>query len=482
MNRPESHYFNGPNSQSMATEFITRRSFKAGLISRLTDHFLVGAASLALLSASPVGAASTVNWPQFRGPNASGVSEDAAPVQWNVKTGENIQWQTEIPGLGHASPVVWQDRIYVATAVRPGAKQDLRIGLYGEIDSVPEKEPHQWRMLCLDKATGKVLWNKLELEVVPRIERHTKASHCNSTPATDGQRIVALFGSEGLYCFDLAGKELWHKDLGKMDAGFYMVKNNQWGFASSPVLVDGKVIVQCDVNSGQFLAAFDAVDGHELWRTARKDVPTWCTPLVATSAGRTQIVAGGLKESAGYDLATGKRLWWLREGGDIPVSSPVLAPGLVILTSAHGGKRPIRAIRLGAQGDITPEDVSRTNRAIAWTQPKNGVYLSTPIVVGGLVWGNQDGILTCSDVQTGQIHYNERISIGQGFTASAVAAGGNLYLTGEEGDVFVLPATPELRITATNKLGGICLSTPAISEGTIFFRTTEKIIAVGTRK
>ena len=437
-----------------------------------------------VLAACPgLGAATTVDWPQFRGPHASGVSQDDAPTAWNVESGENIQWSTSIPGLGHASPIIWKDRIYVATAVKPGAKADLKIGLYGDIDSYTETEAHQWRLLCLEKATGKVLWNKEVLEAVPRTQRHTKATHCNSTPATDGKRIIAILGSEGLFCFDMDGRQVWRKDLGKMDPGFYVVTNTSWGFGSSPVLHDGKVIVQCDVLSEQFLAAFDAADGRQLWRTPRQEVPTWSTPIVATSAGRTQIIANGWKQIAGYDFTSGRELWELREGGDVPVASPVLAGDFVILTSAHGKARPMRAVRLDANGDITPSDVGATNQAIAWAHPRKGDYLQTPIVVGDLLWGALDGTITCFDVHTGEIHYSERIGDGaQGFTASPVAAGRKLYFTGERGEVFVVPAAPQFSVIATNQLGGICLSTPAISEGTLFFRTTEKLVAIGAKR
>jgi outer membrane protein assembly factor BamB len=436
-----------------------------------------------LLSVAGVVGAADGNWPQFRGPQASGVSDDPAPVNWNVESGENIRWQTPIPGLGHACPIIWQNRIYVATAVKPGGKADLKVGLYGDIDSYKENEPHQWRLLCLDKATGKVLWDKLELESVPRTERHTKASHCNSTPATDGQRIVAFFGSEGLFCYDMEGKQLWHKDLGRMQAGYYVVTNTSWGFGSSPVLYEGKVIVQCDVLSEQYLAVLDARDGRQLWRTARNEVPTWCTPIVAASAKRTQIVVNGWKEIGGYDLGTGRQLWHLQEGGDVPVASPILTPEFAILTSAHGRTRPMRAVRLDAAGDITPTEIGATNQAIAWSYARQGDYLQTPIVVGQLLWGSLDGIITCFDVQTGKIQYHERLGNGsQGFTASPVAANGKLYFTGELGDVFVLPATNQFSVLATNKLGGLCLSTPAISEGTLFFRTVDKLVAIGSRK
>jgi outer membrane protein assembly factor BamB len=421
------------------------------------------------------------NWPQFRGPQASGVSADAAPVSWNVESGENIRWQAAIPGMSHSCPIIWQDRVYVATAVKPGAKPELRLGAYGDIGSYSEREAHQWRLLCLDKATGKILWDQLAYEGIPKSKRHTKASHCNSTPATDGSRIVGIFGSEGLYCFDMNGRQLWRKDLGPMDAGYFAVTSTQWGFGSSPVLHDGKVIVQCDASSGQFLAAFDARDGHELWRTPRKDAPTWSTPLVAESAGRTQIIVSGWKQTGGYDFATGKELWHLSGGGDIPVASPILSGDCVILTSAHGGSRPMRAVRLSANGDITPPAMDVTTEAIAWSLPRNGNYLETPIRVGKFIWGCIGNIVTCFDAETGEVKYNERIGNDE-FTASPVAAADKIYFTAEQGDVVVLQAAEHFKTVRTNSLGGLCLSTPAISEGTLYFRTTEKLIAIGKKK
>ncbi len=338
-------------------------------------------------------------------------------------------------------------------------------------------------MLCLDKNSGKILWDKLCLEAVPRLERHTKATHCNSTPATDGKRIVAMFGSEGVYCFDMNGELLWRKDLGKLHSAPFDAPTLQWGFASSPVLHDGKVIVQCDTMSERFLAVFDARDGSEVWRTTRKEpTSTWCTPAVAASAGQTQIIANGWKQIGGYDLKSGKAVWWLSEGGDVPVASPILAGERVILTSGHGKYRPMRSVRLDSMGDITPPDIAMTNRSVVWCHPRRGNYLQTPIVVGKLLWGcSNDGIVTCFDVATGAVHYEERIGGGgQGFTASPVAAGNHLYFTGEQGDVFVIPASEKFSVTATNQVDGICLATPAISERTLFFRTTEKLVAIGS--
>jgi outer membrane protein assembly factor BamB len=429
-------------------------------------------------------AASAAPWPQYRGPAASGLDTSSPlPTTWNVESGDNIRWQTPIPGLAHASPIVSGGRVYVATAVQPG-KAELKVGLYGNIDSVPDSDPVQWRLLALDQATGRVLWNVLAHEAVPRVKRHTKATHCNSTPATDGQRIVAIFGSEGLFCFDTAGKLLWKKDLGPMDSGYFQVPTAQWGFASSPIIHDGKVVVLCDVQKDSFLAVFDLTDGREIWRTPRRDVPTWSTPAIVTAAGRTQIAVNGWHHTGGYDFATGKELWKLDGGGDIPVPTPIAAHGLIYFTSAHGRLRPIRAIRPEASGDITPADSGPPNpasAAIVWNHDKKGNYMQTPIVVGDLLFACNDlGLLTCFDAKTGEVRYSERVSkSSEGYSASIVSDGRYLYVTSELGNVHVIPATAVFSILATNKLDETCLATPAIADSTLFFRTREKIIAVG---
>ena len=423
------------------------------------------------------------DWPQFRGEQARGVaSSTATPVQWDVEKGGNIRWKTPIPGLAHSSPIVWGDRLYVATAVKPGTSE-LRVGLYGEIKSVDEKEPHQWRLLALSKATGKILWDTAALESIPRVKRHTKATHCNSTPATDGDRVVTIFGSEGLFCFDREGKVIWRKDLGPMDSGYFKSPTAQWGFASSPVIHDGKVIVQCDVQTNSFLAVFALADGRELWRTPREDVPTWSTPTVVTAAGRTQILVNGWHHTGGYDFTTGKELWKLNGGGDIPVPTPVVAHGFAYFTSAHGKFRPFLALRLDAAGDITPPEVGATNAAIAWSHARQGSYMQTPIVVGDFIYGCTDaGMVTCFDARTGVIRYSERlVQGGQGFSASPVSDGRHLYFTSEMGDIFVVPVGDKVSVTATNRMGETCMATPAMADGAIFFRTRAQLVAIGAR-
>jgi outer membrane protein assembly factor BamB len=423
---------------------------------------------------------SAAEWPQYRGPDALGLNDQVAlPTTWDVTKGDNVRWQAPILGMAHSSPVAWADRIYVATAVaeRPA---DLKVGLYGDIAAANDNGPQQWRLLALNAKTGQIIWDTLALEAVPKVQRHTKASHCNSTPATDGKRIVAIFGSEGIFCFDRDGKLIWKRDLGPMDAGYFASPTAQWGFGSSPVISRGKVIVLCDVQKDSYLAAFDLEDGRELWRAPRKDVPTWGTPTIVEAEGIRQIVVNGWHETAGYDFATGRNLWSLDGGGDIPVPTPIFAHGLIYLTSAHGKWRPIRAVRPGAHGNITPADPGQTNDAIAWAHARQGNYMQTPIVVGDLLFACNDvGIVTCFDAKTGAIHYGERLSrTGEGFTASPVSDGRHIYFASELGNVFVVPATTEFSTVAVNALGETCMATPAIHDGMILFRTRNRVVAL----
>ncbi len=455
----------------------------AAFIRPMTPHALLFAAALLASSVTALAA----NWPQYRGPGASGLDASTPlPTTWNVESGANIRWQTPVPGLAHSSPIVWANRIYVATAVQ-ATKEELKVGIYGNIDSVKENEPVQWRLLALDQATGKILWNILGHEAVPRVKRHTKATHCNSTPATDGQRIVAIFGSEGLFCFDTAGQLMWKKDLGPMDSGFFQVPTAQWGFASSPIIHDGKVVVLCDVQKNSFLAVFNLADGRELWRTPRSDVPTWSTPAIVAAAGHTQIAVNGWHHTGGYDFTTGKELWKLDGGGDIPVPTPIIAHGLIYFTSAHGRLRPLRAIRPDASGDLTPAESGAPNpasSAIVWNHDKKGNYMQTPLVVGDLLYACNDlGLLTCLDAKTGEVRYSERLTkSSEGYTSSSVSDGRHVYFASELGNVVVVPATGTFSIVAINKLGETCLSTPALSGGALFFRTREKLVAVGARR
>ncbi len=422
-----------------------------------------------------------VHWPSFRGPRAKGIADGfPTPTHWDVDTMDNVKWKTPIPGLGHSSPVVWGDRVFLTSAVNVTGESDLQVGLYGNVESAKDDTMHRWMVYCIDKKTGKVLWEQTAHEGTPAVKRHTKASHANSTPATDGKHVVAFFGTEGLFCYDIEGKLKWKKDFGKLDSGWYVEPKAQWGFASSPVIHKGQVFIQCDVQTGSFIAALDIKDGSEIWRTPRDDVPTWSTPTIYKKGDKTQVIVNGYKHIGGYDVKTGKELWKLGGGGDIPVPTPVSAHGLVFITSAHGRKAPLYAIRPTAKGDITLEEGETSNKYVAWSEDPSGAYMQTPLVYGDYLYSCRDnGILKCFDPKTGERVYRKRLGSGRrGLTASPVAADGKIYFTSEDGDVYVLRAGAEFEILATNHMHEVCMATPAISEGMLLFRTQHHLVAV----
>jgi outer membrane protein assembly factor BamB len=423
------------------------------------------------------------NWPSFRGTDARGIAEGhATPTTWNVESNENIRWKTPIPGLAHSSPVIWGDSVFVTTAVGDKSEAPLKVGLYGDIEPVAGEPAQQWRVYRIDKNTGKILWERTAHEGVAKVKRHPKSTHANPTPATDGKHVVVFFGSEGLYCYDFSGKLLWKKDLGVLDSAFFVAPKAQWGFASSPIIHDGKVYVQCDVMKGSFLAAFNLEDGSEVWRTPRNDVPTWSTPTIHQVGGRDILLVNGWKHIGGYDAATGKEIWKLTGGGDIPVPTPIVAHGLVFITNAHGPASPIYAIRLEAKGDISLADGETSNEHIAWSIGRGGAYMQTPLVYGDYLYNCRDnGALSCYKATTGERMYRQRLGGGGlgGFSASSVAADGKIYFTSEMGDVHVVKAGPSFELLAVNSMDEVTMATPAISEGTIYFRTRGHVVAVG---
>ena len=318
------------------------------------------------------------------------------------------------------------------------------------------------------------------LTSVPKIKRHMKSTHANSTLATDGERIIAFFGSEGLYAFDMKGKQLWKKDLGVLDAGYYVVPDAQWETGSSPILQDGVVVVQADVQKGSFIAAFDAKDGKELWRTTREDVPTWSTPTVHEVNGRMQLLVNGMRHAGAYDFKTGEVIWKLSGGGDIPVPTPVVGDGLVFVTNAHGLMAPIYAIKDTATGDISLKDGAEKNDGVVWSYGRSGAYMATPLVYRGVLYVlTYNGVLTAYDTKTGKKHYTQRIADGTAFMASPVAADGKVYFASEDGHVIVIKADPAYQLIATNEMGESTLATPAFSEGVMIWRTQGHVIAVG---
>ncbi|MFA8433197.1 MAG: PQQ-binding-like beta-propeller repeat protein [Marinifilaceae bacterium] len=422
-------------------------------------------------------------WPQFRGPFASGILDSSnLPDKWDTQTGENIRWKTKIPGLGLSCPVIWDDKLFVTTAVSEKGKDDLKVGLYGDISSYDDESVHEFRVICVDKTSGKILWNQLAHKGVPRTKRHTKASHANPTAATNGKYVVAFFGSEGLYCYNFKGELVWKKDFGKMNSGYYMAPNVEWGFASSPIVHEKSVIVQCDFLGDSFLASLDIETGREKWRVPRKDVATWSTPNLYVKGDRKQIVVNGCQHVGGYDFNTGKEIWKLRGGGDIPVPTPFFAHGLIYIHSAHGKSSPIYAINPDATGDISLSKESTSNEYVVWSKKRGGAYNPTNIVYGDNLYNmNMNGRLSCFDALTGQLIYREVVPGARGITASAIASNGKIYYSTEKGDVFILKAGKEYKVIAKNTMNDVIMATPAISDDALYFRTQKYLIAVGKK-
>jgi outer membrane protein assembly factor BamB/ankyrin repeat protein len=423
------------------------------------------------------------NWPQFRGPAATGVADGQhPPITWDVKAGTNVLWKAPIPGLGHSGPVVWGDSVFLTTAVSSGdPRPKVRTGNYGDVQSVNDTSEHTWQVLRLDRNTGEVLWTRTAFNGVPKIKRHLKGSQANCTPATDGKRVVACFGSEGLYCYDFDGRLLWKRDLSTIDSSFAIDRQYEWGFGSSPVIHDGLAILQFDLSRDSFIAAYSLEDGSRVWSTPRDEIPSWSTPTVWKNSKRTEIVTNAAQYARGYDPATGNELWRLAKKSEITVPTPVPAGDLIFVVSGNRPIQPIFAIKPGASGDISLKEGQTSNEHIAWSKMRGGPYMPTPIVYGPYLYVcSNAGVVTCYEAKTGKVVYRERIG-GESYTASPVAADGRLYFISEQGQVRVVKAGAEFELLAVNDLDDVCMAPPAISGVTLFVRSQRFLFALGRK-
>ncbi|HAY82313.1 MAG TPA: pyrrolo-quinoline quinone [Planctomycetaceae bacterium] len=459
------------------------------------DLLLVSFAALALSTSSASG---EHHWPQFRGPRASGIGSGHPPTHWDVTTGEHVAWKTAIAGLGHSAPIVWGDRVYLTTAVNAEAEHpEVATGWSGGSgESAVDTGSWTWQVWCLHLNTGRVLWKRDAHSGKPQIQRHLKASHANCTPVTNGKFIVAFFGSEGLYCYDREGQLVWQRDLGKLHSGPYDAVELEWGFASSPILHEDRVIVQCDCLNVHFVAVLDLRTGKEILRIPRPgEVATWSTPTVISTGKRRQIVCNGFHNMAGYDLDTGSRLWHLSGGGDVPVPTPLFANGLIYITNGHG-RSPTFAIHPHATGDLTPlalaplpsespqpppetqptDDANppqpQDSPALAWWQARDGAYMPTPLIKDKLLYTcNDNGRLTVRNALNGDLIYRQRIGKGgRNYSASAVAAGGHVFFVSERGEVTVIKEGRQFEEVAVNHLDEIVMATPAIAGDRLLIR------------
>ncbi len=423
------------------------------------------------------------NWSSFRGTDGRGVADGfSVRSSWNVDSAagkiEGVSWRRDVPGLGHASPTIFGDRIFLATAIAEQDDVPLMLGRGGKPTAADDNGEQSWVILCYDKRSGEELWRRTAYQGRPRATRHVKASHANTSVVTDGRHLVAFFGSEGLYCYTLDGDLLWKKDLGVVDISKYGIG---WGYSSSPAVHKDRIVLVCDDPDNPYIVTLRLSDGKELWRVSRDGIceRSWGTPMIHSSPEKTQVVVNGWPWIVSYDLATGEEIWKIKGGGDNPVPTPFESNGWIYITSSHGGQSPIYVVRPEAQGDITPSAEKPANESIVWSTTKGGSYMSTPVVYKGhLYLGNTNGTVRCFNASTGQKIYEERLEVGAGIFSSLVAADDKIYCASENGTVYVLAAEPEFTVLARNALGEPCFATPAISEGVLYFRTTGSLIAI----
>jgi outer membrane protein assembly factor BamB len=422
------------------------------------------------------------NWPSFRGPNSSGVADGAKPpAVWDAEKSINILWKTAIPGLGHSSPIVWGDRVFVTTAVSSAANSQFVHGLTETAASAEDNSKHSWRVYCLDKNSGRIIWEKAVYEGAPKVKRHVKASHANPTAATDGKYLVVSFGSQGLYCFDLNGKLLWRQDLGILDGGWTADPESHFGYGSSPIIYKQLAIVQCDTQSQSFIAAYNLADGKRVWQTLREEDSSWSTPAIFENKDRTELVTSGTKYYRGYDPLTGKELWRLADGVDVKIPTPIAAHGLYFLTGGDSHtQRTFYALRAGLNGEIKPAE--KTGGSVAWQSPVIKPHIVTPIVYGDFLYVCTDnGVLTQYQARTGEPSYRARLGSGGSFSASPVAANGKVYFASEDGDVFVVKAGAPYELLSRNAIGEVMMATPAITGKMIIIRGESHVFGIGEK-
>lgn len=434
----------------------------------------------ALLTAAEKSGAT--NWPQWRGPDSNGVATDAnLPTEWSAT--QNVLWKTEIPGRGHSSPIVWGNRIFLTTAIEgevvPGAKAPIHI-----VETAPGKKEawshpqatgadkkHTLKVLCLDRDTGKVLWERTVYEGTMYDSRHAKASYASPTPVTDGKTVYFYFGTEGLYAFDFSGNLKWKTSMEK-------IGSQSVGIGTSPILYGNLVLIQADNEDGadSCLVAFDKKSGKEAWRTPRKNVEiSWATPIIVKAKDHDELVTSGNQAIITYDPKTGKELWRAQGLDSNAVPSSVSGNDLVYIFTGFP-KKKVLAVRPGGSGDITGTP------NIVWTYEKGVAYVASPVLYGEYLYLVSDkGILTCLDAKTGEVKYQDgRVPTPAFFMASLVAADGKILQFSEDGDTYVIKAGPQHQILSKNSLGENIYATPAIAAGRIFIRGEKNLYAIGT--
>ncbi len=443
-----------------------KRLMKWGTISAIT-------AAVSLHAASAASAAKADdNWPQWRGPLATGVAPDAnPPTTWSETS--NVKWKVKIPGEGSASPIVWDNMVFIEAAIPTGKKSEAK-------DAAPEKENadsgakrggmggdkptevYQFALLCIDRATGKTLWQKIAREELPHEGvRPGEGSFASASPLTDGKNVYAFFGSRGLYCYDMKGGLKWQKDFGKMRIKM------AFGEGSSPALFGDTLVLTWDQEGGgSFIVALNKDTGEQLWKETRDEGTSWATPLIVKYDGKAQVITDASKKIRGYDLASGKVIW---ECGGLTanvIPSPVADDKTVYCMSGFRGNA-LMAIKLGRTGDLTDTD------AIAWRHDKSTPYVPSPLLYGDKLYfyAGNNSMLSCLDAKTGNpLMDAERLESLKNVYASPVGAADRVYLAGRSGVTVVLKNSGKPEILATNKLEDGFDASPALAGKEIFLR------------
>jgi outer membrane protein assembly factor BamB len=424
------------------------------------------------------------NWPAFRGPMGSGVNDGTnPPTRWDAEKNTNIVWKTPIPGLSVSSPIVWGEKVFLVTSISSDPNSEFRHGLFGDVTPAKDLSEHTWKVYCLDRKTGKILWEQVAHKGVPKTKRHPKSSFSSPSPVTNGQVVIAYFGSEGIYAYDMNGKALWQKDLGVIDTGWFFDPDYQWTAGSSPTIYKNMVFVQADRQKNSFLAALDVHSGKEIWRVERDEIPGWSTPVVFELNGRAQLITNSVKKIRSHDPATGKLIWELGGNSEITATTPIVGLGLIFIANGYPPIQPIYAIKWEAQGDITLKESEDKNAGIEWSKKRGGPYLPTPLLYGDLLYiCSNSGILTTYQAKTGEKVYQERVGGKSGaFSASPVAADGRVYFASEDGDVFVVKAGPKYETLSDNPMGEVLMGTPAISRDMMIVRGMKNVYGIGEK-
>ncbi len=415
------------------------------------------------------------NWPQWRGPGGLGIFEGhKLPLDWN--TTSNVRWKAAIPGKGHSSPVVWGDRIFLTTALQ-GEKLDKPTAIKHFMNGEEFQHPHwfgsdhTWtlKMLCLDRRSGAILWEKTAHQGNVYDHIHQNGSYASTTPVTDGERIWVYFGPEGLFCYDLQGNLQWKTSLGGIGtAGM--------GTGSSPVLHRDKLILVADQEfdgKDSYLVALDKRTGDELWRAKRSMRVSWATPLLVETGQGHQLVVSGAEEVVSYDPDTGRELWRAEGVVSHAIPSPVGGAELVYVSAGSQAKRSM-ALRLASDEDLGGKE------RIVWRYDKGAAYVPSPIYYQDHFYLISDrGVITCLKARSGEVAYEDRMPEAGAIKSSLLAGDGKIYVSNQEGKTFVIKAGPEFEVLAINSINEPIWASPAVSQGTIYLRGAEHLYAIG---